>query len=153
MIEDLYQQRDGSSLVNYSRIIYTYQSITKIEQLAEVIESFNLSNNYPNPFNPSTTIKYSIPSSSVILSLPSRQSGAAKNLKDFSSQAPQNDNVNVTLRVYDILGREVAILVNQNQKPGNYEITWNASSQPSGVYFYQLTAGEFVETKKLILMK
>jgi hypothetical protein len=112
-----------------------------------------LSQNYPNPFNPTTTIKYSIPSSSVILSLPSRQAGEAKNLKDFSSQAPQNDNVNVVLRVFDILGREVATLVNQNQKPGNYKVEFDSSKLSSGVYFYRLKTDEFIESKRMILIK
>jgi len=111
-----------------------------------VPKSIILSQNYPNPFNPTTTINYSIPNSSVILS-------EAKNLKDFSSEAPQNDNVNVVLRVFDILGREVATLVNQNQKPGYYKLEFDASKLTSGVYFYQLNAGDFIESKKMLLLK
>ena len=65
----------------------------------------------------------------------------------------RDDNVHVTLKVYDILGREVATLVNEKKKPGNYEVTWDASNQPSGVYFYQLKTNDFVETKKMILMR
>ncbi|MCB9248768.1 MAG: T9SS type A sorting domain-containing protein [Ignavibacteriales bacterium] len=73
----------------------------------------------------------------------------------------RDDNVNVTLKVYDILGREVTTLVNQRQNPGNYEVTWDATDVPSGVYFYKLTAGDpesssrqvFVEVKKMILLK
>ena len=60
---------------------------------------------------------------------------------------------NVTLRVYDILGREVVTLVNQKQKPGHYEVEFDGSNQPSGIYFYQLIAGTFAETKKLIVLK
>ena len=113
---------------------------------------FSLSQNYPNPFNPSTTIKYSIPQSTVILS-------KAKNLQDFSSQspqvngAPQNDNMNVTLIVYDVLGRKVKTLVNQKQAPGNYEVEFNASKLASGVYFYQLKTTGFVQVKKMIYLK
>jgi hypothetical protein len=59
----------------------------------------------------------------------------------------------VTLKVYDILGSEIATLVNENQKPGNYEVVWNASDLPSGVYFYELSYGAFIETKKLTLIK
>ena len=113
---------------------------------------FSLSQNYPNPFNPSTTIKYSIPQSTVILS-------KAKNLQDFSSQspqvngAPQNDNVNVELIVYDILGRKVKTLVNQKQLPGNYEVEFNASKLASGMYFYRLNVSDNVAVRKMMLLK
>ena len=118
-----------------------------VENLIEIIpEEFSLFQNYPNPFNPSTTIKYSIPSSSVILS-------EAKNLKDLSSQAPQNDNIQAVLKVYDILGKEVATLVNKQQKPGNYEVEFDGKDLTSGIYFYKLQAGDFVETKKMILLR
>jgi hypothetical protein len=86
--------------------------------------SYSLSQNYPNPFNPTTTISYSI-----------------------------KENDLVQLKVYDILGREVAVLVNEDQKSGSYQITFNASNLPSGIYFYKLTSGNFTETKKLILLK
>ena len=85
---------------------------------------FKLSQNYPNPFNPNTRIKYSIPQLS-----------------------------NVVIEVFDILGNEIEILVNEEKSVGTYELTWNAASLPSGVYFYQIKAGDFVETKKMILMK
>ena len=87
-------------------------------------ESFELKQNYPNPFNPVTTINYSIPS-----------------------------NGNVELKIYDILGREVATLVNETKAPGNYEVNFNAANLASGVYFYQLRAGDFIQTKKMILLK
>ena len=100
-------------------------------------KEFSLKHHYPNPFNPSTIIKYSIPS----------------NVKSEKS--------NVKLVVYDILGREVAILVNEKQKPGNYEIEFDGAELTSGIYFYRLQAGDpetnsgqvFVETKKMILLK
>jgi len=92
-------------------------------------DEFVLSQNYPNPFNPSTTIKYEIPGQAM------------------------NDNVHVQLRVYDILGREVAVLVNEQQKSGYYEIEWNAAELSSGIYLYQLLAGKSVLVKKLMLMK
>ncbi|NOX66748.1 MAG: T9SS type A sorting domain-containing protein, partial [Chlorobi bacterium] len=92
-------------------------------------KKFVLYQNYPNPFNPSTTIKYQIPS----------------NVKSETS--------NTKLIVYDILGREVATLVNEKQKPGNYEIVFNASNLPSGIYFYSMHAGEFNSVKKMILLK
>ncbi len=106
--------------------------------------NFALHQNYPNPFNPTTTIKYSIPYSSVI----------PNSVRDLSTQIPdQARNDNVILKVYDILGREMATLVNQKQKPGNYEVEWDAKNQPSGVYFYQLNTGNYTETKKMILLR
>ncbi len=86
--------------------------------------NYLLYQNYPNPFNPSTTIKFSIPNSQF-----------------------------VTLKVYDLLGREVSILVNEEKLPGNYEVKFDGSNLPSGVYFYRLQAGSFSQTKKLMLMK
>ena len=90
---------------------------------------FKLYQNYPNPFNPITKIRYSIPFVET-------------------RHAPS-----VQLRVYDLLGRVTATLVNKQQQPGNYEVEFNALQLSSGVYFYKLSAGEFVETKKMILMK
>jgi hypothetical protein len=86
--------------------------------------SFSLNQNYPNPFNPSTTISYSIPKTGM-----------------------------VTLKVYDVLGREVQTLVNQMQTNGNYKVSFNASSLPSGIYFYNLTSNSFTQVKKMILIK
>jgi len=85
---------------------------------------FELTQNYPNPFNPTTTIKYQIPELSF-----------------------------VTVKVYDVLGNEVAILANEEKPIGSYEVDFNASALSSGVYFYRLQAGSFVETKKMILLK
>ncbi len=96
---------------------------------------FELSQNYPNPFNPSTTISYSIPS--VIA----------------RSEATKQSVVNVTLAVYNALGQKVATLVNKAQAAGNYTVQFDARDLPSGVYFYTLHAGDFVATKKMILMK
>ena len=94
------------------------------EQTAVIPKVFLLSQNYPNPFNPSTKIKYSV------------------NAETF-----------ICLKVFDVLGREVTVLVKEQQKPGNYHVEWNAKNLPSGVYFYQLKAGKFAETKKMVLMK
>ncbi len=105
-------------------------------------ENFYLEQNYPNPFNPTTKIKYRIP-----LSPP---------LVKGESEAGRF----VTLKIYDILGREVATLVNEQKQPGTYEVefttnvgTNNYSPFPSGVYFYQLKIGQYVQTKKLVLLK
>jgi hypothetical protein len=150
-------------------VVYNEGGVVSVEEKPDLTNriptKFVLYQNYPNPFNPSTTIKYSIPSSSVILgSLPASSVGA-NNLQYFSSYssktaAPQtclmevmNDISRVNLKVYDILGREVATLVNENQKAGNYEVEWNASKLPSGVYFYQLSVGNYIETKKMVLLR
>lgn len=123
---------------------------TKIQQL-EIPTSFELYQNYPNPFNPTTTIKYSIPS--VIL----RQAMSAdRQAKDdnVTLSLSKGDNL-VTLKVYDILGREVATLVNEYQKPGTYSIEFRAHSYKlsSGVYFYKLQAGNNIQIKRMLLLK
>ncbi|MDX1701425.1 MAG: T9SS type A sorting domain-containing protein, partial [Melioribacteraceae bacterium] len=91
---------------------------------SEIPDHYVLLNNYPNPFNPRTKIEYSI-----------------------SEQSPVN------LKVYDVLGTEVSTLVNKEQPQGNYEVEFDGSEFTSGIYFYRLNAGEFVETKKMILIK
>lgn len=101
-------------------------------------KQFLLQQNYPNPFNPNTTIKYSIPTSPINPS-PYQGEGNRERL--------------ITLTVYDVLGRKVAILVNEEKPAGSYEVEFNASRLPSGVYFYQLKARNHVETKKMILIK
>ncbi|MBX2992055.1 MAG: T9SS type A sorting domain-containing protein [Bacteroidetes bacterium] len=92
---------------------------------------FELEQNYPNPFNPATHIEFRIPA---------RPAGGA----NFGF---------VSLKVFDVLGREVATLVNEVKAPGIYGVTWNASGFPSGVYLYQLRSGSLVQTKKLVLIK
>jgi hypothetical protein len=82
-----------------------------------------------------------------------------RNLKDFSSQAPRNDNTFVTLKVYDVLGKEVVTLVNEEKSAGSYEVEFsagsfgNASYLSSGIYFYKLTVESFSQTKKMILLR
>ncbi|MCH7770039.1 MAG: T9SS type A sorting domain-containing protein [Bacteroidetes bacterium] len=95
-----------------------------IEVGGAVPEEYSISQNYPNPFNPSTTIKFSIPEQS-----------------------------NVVLKVYDILGSEVANLVNETLDAGNYTVNFDASQFASGMYIYKITAGNFVTTKKMMLLK
>jgi hypothetical protein len=85
---------------------------------------YKLEQNFPNPFNPTTNIRYSIVKTTQ-----------------------------VTLKVYDILGRQIQTLINTVQTPGQYTITFNAQDLASGIYFYQLNAGSFSSTKKLILLK
>jgi hypothetical protein len=95
---------------------------------SEVPKEFLLYQNYPNPFNPVTKIKFDIPPS--------------KGARGMTS-----------IIIYDILGREVATLVNEQFNQGTYEVEWDGSNYPSGVYFYKLDAGEFTDTKKMILIK
>jgi streptogramin lyase len=109
----------------------TFEYSNEVEVIINVPEKFELSQNYPNPFNPSTTIRYTIPNVTL--------SGV--------------EGSRVQLKIYDVLGNEVATLVNEAQSSGNYEVTFNGSSLASGTYFYKLQAGSFVETKKMILMK
>ena len=85
---------------------------------------FQLSQNFPNPFNPSTTINFSIPEESFI-----------------------------SLKIFNSLGEEVETLVAQELNTGNYKYNWNADGLTSGIYFYKIEAGEFVSTKKMILLK
>lgn len=86
--------------------------------------NFSLMQNYPNPFNPGTKIKYSVSQLS-----------------------------NVQIKIFDVLGNEIEILINEEKPAGIYELTWDAGNLPSGIYFYQLRAGDFVKTKKMILLK
>lgn len=87
-------------------------------------KTYNLAQNYPNPFNPTTTIQYSVPQRS-----------------------------NVALKVYDVLGNEIAVLVNEEKERGVYSVNFDATQLASGIYFYRLKAGSFVETKKMILLR
>ncbi|MCW8849618.1 MAG: right-handed parallel beta-helix repeat-containing protein [Melioribacteraceae bacterium] len=105
--------------------------------------SFELEQNYPNPFNPVTTIKYQLPANLAYL-----QAGVKSEHLPTGRQG-----ANVKLIIYDILGKEVRTLVNEIQKPGNYEVNWEANDYPTGIYFYRLITRDFIETKKMILLK
>jgi hypothetical protein len=98
--------------------------MTGVEDNNNVIVEYSLSQNFPNPFNPITKIRYTIPKTSF-----------------------------VTLKVYDVLGREAATVVNQENPAGNYEAKFNAAGLSSGIYFYKLQAGNYTEIKKMILIK
>jgi hypothetical protein len=99
-------------------------NITEVENNNGTPSSYSLQQNYPNPFNPSTKIKYSVPQSSL-----------------------------VQIKIFDVLGNEIETLINEEKPAGTYELTWSAANLPSGVYFYQLRAGNFVQTKKMLLLK
>jgi hypothetical protein len=126
--------------------------VTDVVQTQPVLPNkFLLEQNYPNPFNPSTTIKYTIPTSTVI-SNPQRGE-RSQNFGLEISPDGRNDMLKVSLKVYDILGREVVTVVNENQKPGNYEVEWNAENVSSGIYFYRIQSGSFIDVKKMILLR
>lgn len=96
-----------------------------IEQVSgEIPVKFSLSQNYPNPFNPATTISFEIPKSEFVI-----------------------------LTISDALGREVETILSKQLNPGTYQAEWNAANYPSGVYYYKLSAGEYTETKKMVLIK
>lgn len=112
----------------------------KITHESDVPSEYALMQNYPNPFNPSTKIRYSIPA-------PYKADG------ESGTQSISGRGSFVTIKVFDILGREVKTLVNEIQSPGNHEIVFNASELPSGIYFYQLKSDEVLLTKKMMLIR
>jgi hypothetical protein len=119
--------------VAYGKDAYWYQAMGLARFADQILDvdggmyasrSYQLSQNFPNPFNPLSTISFSLPKQS-----------------------------HITLRVYDVLGREVAQLIDETKSVGSYSVEFNASSLPSGVYFYRLQAGESIQTKKMLVMK
>ncbi len=126
-----YNYSNNTPLID-SQYVYLHKTvkITEVKQSDPTPNKFNLSQNYPNPFNPTTTIRYTIP---------------------FLGKEKRSGLV--TLKVNDILGREVATLVNEQQKPGIYVVEFNGDNFPSGVYFYSITAGIYSNTRKMLLLK
>ena len=119
--------KDGWAVGNFGTILRVRSEI-KVDvkkEGKEIPSRFALHQNFPNPFNPATTIKYSIPAG----------------------------NHRVTLAVYNSLGQQLTTLINKVQNGGNYSIKFNAEKLPSGIYFYRLQAGNFTETRKMILLK
>jgi hypothetical protein len=116
-------------------VLYGDTNLIGIKQIStEVPGSYMLYQNYPNPFNPATKIRFDIPA-------------------DVKRQTS-----NVKLIIFDVLGREVATLVNEQLKPGTYEVEWPAptgdgSNYASGIYFYSLITEEFTETKRMVLVR
>ncbi|MBK8552610.1 MAG: T9SS type A sorting domain-containing protein [Ignavibacteria bacterium] len=104
--------------------IYPEAAIQSTNGENENAVRFNLFQNYPNPFNPNTVIQYSV-----------------------------IENLFVTLKVYDILGNEILTLVNEKRPAGNHSVEWDASGYPSGVYYYKIQSGNFISTRKMLLVK
>jgi len=109
---------------NGSSVVFIPLTSTGIAGSSELPAQLNLEQNYPNPFNPTTTMRFSI-----------------------------GTYQHTSLRIYDLLGREVAVLMNEETPPGSYEVVWDARSFASGIYFYRLSTGQFTQVKKMILMK
>ena len=122
----------GVSLWEYNQIAHQYiwdeysaaWQTTAVTPVEGMPNQYNLAQNYPNPFNPGTSIAFSVPQA-----------------------------VEVTLKVYDLLGREVAVLVNERKDPGSYTVTFTPHGLGSGVYFYRLTVGSFVQSRKMVFLK
>ena len=114
---------DDGTIIGFKRVI------TDVSRgVSELPNAYVLYQNYPNPFNPTTTIKYQIPE-------------------------VRGQRSDVSLRVFDLLGREVATLVNEVEKPGEYSVQWNAKGLASGVYFYQLRSGDFVAMRRMLVIR
>jgi len=131
-------ERDGNYEIYYKR--NPTGNLTEIKNISsEVPEKFELGQNYPNPFNAVTSIKFKV-------------TGASP----YPLSRLHRDKLRgttVTLKVFDLVGREVATLVNEKLQPGKYEVTFDATNLTSGIYFYRMQAGEFTDTKKLVLIK
>ena len=118
----------GTSASSF-KIVYQYQSTcegspVKVERSDNLPDRFELEANYPNPFNPTTEFRYEMPEARWM-----------------------------TLKIYDVLGREVATVVNEVKQPGKYTVQWDAANAPSGVYWYRLQAGTFTQVKKMVLIR
>lgn len=119
-----YSYGQHSSIDSYKNAELIDYYITSVSDKAHMTDGYFLGQNYPNPFNPITFIKYSIPLTS-----------------------------HVELKVFDLLGREISTLINEQKSPGEYEIKFDGSSLPSGIYIYTIQAGNFRNSKKLLLLK
>ncbi|MFZ2322474.1 MAG: T9SS type A sorting domain-containing protein [Ignavibacteriaceae bacterium] len=115
----------NANIITQAALITNYNNITTdVEVENTSADHYNLSQNYPNPFNPSTKIKYSIA-----------------------------NNLNVQLKIFDVLGKEITTLVSSEQPAGTYEVNFDGKELTSGIYFYTIKAGNYTETKSMILIK
>lgn len=131
-----WEYNDDIMFINQSKRCWSLEQINDIlNEKPLITNQYQLYQNYPNPFNPTTIIKYSIPVSPLLRGV------------------SEGRGVFVTLKIYNILGQEVASLVNEQQSAGNYELKFDATQLSSGVYFYKLQAGAYKKTMKMILIK
>lgn len=130
-----------SNQASFSPTQYSFSSslVTDVESEKNLPYKFSLLQNYPNPFNPSTTIEYTIP---ALWDDHRSSRNGISNVDDF-----------ISLKVFDILGRQIATLVDKKQLPGKYSVAFDASGLPSGTYFYQLKSGNLAEIRKMTLIK
>jgi hypothetical protein len=124
LTEELDRTWGDTDWVYSQRYMYTYQPLTAVKESRTLPERFSLSDNFPNPFNPSTQVRYTV-----------------------------GKRTYVTLKIFDVIGREVATLVNGWVEPGEHHAIWKAGGVSSGVYFYKIVAGNFVQTKKMTLVR
>lgn len=101
-----------------------YGTLTTVKNQIQIVDEYRLLQNYPNPFNPTTEINYSVPKQS-----------------------------NVTIKIFDALGREISTLVNEEKSAGTYKLNYNPVGLSNGIYFYQMKANDFIETKKMIVLR
>ncbi len=116
--------QDNTSVMDTSSSVFSLGTTNSVSEENDDPEDFTLSQNFPNPFNPATIIDYQLSMNSF-----------------------------VTLKIYDLLGREVALLVNGRQGAGSHSVTFDAGNLPSGIYLCQLGAAGFREVRKMVLMK
>ena len=124
LTEYLNQDWDGTDWMNDYIVYVDYNNIVGVDESESFPTEYSLKQNYPNPFNPVTTLEYTL----------------------FSPGE-------VSLIIYNLFGQEVARLVSEVQQAGYHEVTWDASNFASGIYFYRLQAGDFVQTRKMVLLK
>jgi len=123
-IEWLYEYWDDQNWVNYMMRTFSYMTITGIEPLLDEVNTYNISNNYPNPFNPSTTIEFNLPKAT-----------------------------NVRIEIFNIAGQKISTPLDKKIPAGKHEVEFNAENLSSGIYYYRIEAGEFQDVKKMILLR
>ena len=139
------KQQDLDGAIHYSESILIDVTVTDVAETAPL--TFGLMQNWPNPFNPTTTIRYTI---AGVVAL----SGAfSSGVEGPAVSGQQSADSRVRLVVFDLLGRQVAVLVNEKKEPGTYAATWNAAGMASGTYVCRLTAGDKTDVRRMLLLR